>query len=134
MSLVIVCVRISISRSDGYLFIQRHLADTIDGVVGIVHHLRHTVLSTLHHHTTAEDTAEVGTLDGVHQTTSIDRAYTVLYPVTPIIFISVDSAISIVKSCWDFIFVSLICFAFGLILFKFGVRNILKQRHNLVAI
>ena len=60
--------------------VQRHLAHTVDGIVGIVGGLRHTVLSTLHHHTTAKDTTEVGTLDGVHDTTGIDGHHTILLP------------------------------------------------------
>ena len=63
------------------LLVQRHLTHTVDGVVSVVHNLRHTVLGTLHHHTAAEHTAEVGTLDGVQQTASIDRDNTVLLPV-----------------------------------------------------
>ena len=55
----------------GVLFVQRHLTHTVDGIVGVVHNLRHTVLSTLHHHTTTENTAEVSTLDGVHDTSGI---------------------------------------------------------------
>ena len=50
----------------------------------MVHYLWYTVLSTLHHHTAAEDTAEIGALDGVHQSACVDRAYTVLLPVSGI--------------------------------------------------
>ena len=54
------------------LLVQRNLAYTVDGIVGIVSLFGHAVLGTLHYHTAAEDTAEVGTLDTVHQTTSIN--------------------------------------------------------------
>ena len=64
------------------LLVERYLTHTVDGVVSMVHYLRHTVLSTLHHHAATEDTAEVGTLDGIHQTSCIDRQYSVLLPVT----------------------------------------------------
>ena len=53
--------------------VQRHLTYTVDGIVGVVCFLRHTVLSTLHHHSTTENTAQVSTLDTIHQTTGIDR-------------------------------------------------------------
>ena len=38
-------------------------------------------MGALHHHTATEDTAEVGTLDGVHRATGIARKHTVLFPV-----------------------------------------------------
>ena len=60
------------------LLIQRHLTDTVDSIVSVVYNLRNTVLCTLHHHTTAEHTAEVGTLDGIHRTTGIDWQHTIL--------------------------------------------------------
>ena len=62
------------------LLVQRHLAHTVDGVVGIVELFRHAVGCPLHHHAATEDTAEVGTLDGVHDTSGIDRYHTVLLP------------------------------------------------------
>ena len=76
MHLVVI---ISIA-SGRILFVQRYLAYTVDGIVGIVHRLGHTVTSSLHHHTTAKYTTEVSTLDGVHDTTSISRYHTVLPP------------------------------------------------------
>ena len=63
------------------LLIQRHLTDTVDSIVSVVCYFRHTVLSTLHHHTTAEHTAEVGTLDGIHRTTGIDWQHTIFLPI-----------------------------------------------------
>ena len=64
------------------LLIERYLTHTIDGVVGVINNLWHTVLSTLHHHAATEHTAEVSTLDGIHQTTCIDRQDTILFPIT----------------------------------------------------
>ena len=61
--------------------VQRHLTDTVDGIVGIVCNLRHTVLGALHHHTTTKHTAEVSTLDGVHRTAGIDWQHTILFPI-----------------------------------------------------
>ena len=66
---------------DRALGVERHLAHTVDGVVGVVHNLRHTVLCSLHHHTTAPDATEVSALDGVHDTSGIARDDTVLLPV-----------------------------------------------------
>ncbi len=62
--------------------VERHLTYTVDGVVGVIDNLWHTVLCSLHHHSATEYAAEVSTLEGVHQTTSIDRAYTILFPVS----------------------------------------------------
>ena len=62
-------------------FVKRHLTHAVDGVVGVVGLLRHTVLCALHHHTAAEDAAEVGTLDAVHQTTGIDGQHAALFPI-----------------------------------------------------
>ena len=62
------------------LLVERHLAYTVDGIVGVVHNLRHTVLSTLHHHAASKHSAEVGALDGVHQASGIARAHTVFFP------------------------------------------------------
>ena len=75
--------RRGISGDDRPLLVERHLAHTVDGVVGVVHLLGHTVLGTLHHHAAAEHATEVGTLDGVHQTTGIDGQHTALLPVGP---------------------------------------------------
>ena len=61
--------------------VERHLTHTVDGVVGVIDNLRHTVLSALHHHAAAEHAAEVCTLDGVHQTAGIDGNNTVFLPV-----------------------------------------------------
>ena len=66
----------------GVLLVERYLTHTVDGVVGVIDNLRHTVLRPLHHHTATEHAAEVSTLDGIHQTTGIDRQHTVLLPVT----------------------------------------------------
>ena len=63
------------------LLVERYFADTVDGVVSMIDNLRHTVLGALHHHATAKDATEVGTLDGVHQTTGIDGADAVLCPI-----------------------------------------------------
>ena len=79
MFLVLLIARITRAYRD--LLIQRHLTHTVDGVVGVVNGLRHTVLSTLHHHAAAEDAAEVSALHGVHRTAGIARADTVLYPI-----------------------------------------------------
>ena len=73
-----------VTVNDRLFLVQRHLTDAVDSVVGVVGHIRHTVLSTLHHHAAAEDTAEVGTLDAVHQTACIDGQYTALLPVAGI--------------------------------------------------
>ena len=79
----VVAVKGIVTRIASYtcFLVQRNLAHTVDGVVGIVHHFRHTVPGTLHHHTATKDTTEVSTLDGVHDTTSIDRYHTILLPV-----------------------------------------------------
>ena len=61
--------------------VQRHFTHTVDGVVGIVHLLRHTVLSALHHHTASPHTTEVGTLNGVHQAAGIDGEHSTLLPI-----------------------------------------------------
>ena len=61
--------------------VERHLAHTVDGVVGVVHGGGHTVLCALHHHAAAPYAAEVGTLYGVHDATGIARANAVLHPV-----------------------------------------------------
>ena len=50
----------------------------------MIDNLRHTVLCPLHHHTATEDTAEVSTLDGIHQTTGIDGDNTILLPINRI--------------------------------------------------
>ena len=63
------------------MLVERHLTHTVDGVVGVVGLLRHTVLCTLHHHAAAEHAAEVGTLDAVHQTAGIDGQHTALFPI-----------------------------------------------------
>ena len=69
---VAVHLVVSISIACGRIhLVQRYLTYTVDGVVGIVHFLWHTVLGTLHHHATTEHSAEVGTLDGVHDTAGI---------------------------------------------------------------
>ena len=88
------------------LLIQRHLTHTVDGIVGEIDDLRHTVLGTLQHHTTAEHTAEVGTLDAVHQTTGIHGQHTALLPVVstlrrvgyPVVFfiLNKDGVISLI--------------------------------------
>ena len=70
-----------ISRANRLHLVQRYLTYTVDGVVGVVDDFGHTVLGALHHHTATEDTAEVGTLDGVHRATGIARKHTVLFPV-----------------------------------------------------
>ena len=71
VAMLLVLSIASITGTYGNLLVQRYLTYTVDGVVGVIHYLRHTVLSTLHHHTAAEDTTEVGTLDGVHRATGI---------------------------------------------------------------
>ena len=63
------------------LLVERHLTDTVNGIVGMIHDFWYTVLSTLHHHTRTKHTAEVSTLDGVHRTTGIDGTNTVLLPI-----------------------------------------------------
>ena len=78
---VLVALRPYGIAGSGHCLVERHLAHTVDGVVGEVHGFRHTVLGTLHHHAAAEDTAEVGTLDAVHQSAGIARAHTVLLPI-----------------------------------------------------
>ena len=67
--------------SNRYLLVQRHLTNTVDGVVGVINFLRHAVWGALHHHAAAEDTAEIGTLDGVHDTSGIDRNHAILLPI-----------------------------------------------------
>ena len=63
------------------LLVQRHLTNTVDGVLRLVVRINHTVLGTLEHHARTIDTAEVGTLDSVQQTTGIDRAETKFLPI-----------------------------------------------------
>ena len=61
--------------------VKRNLAHTVDGVVGVVGLLGHTVAGTLKHHTAAPNAHEVGTLEGVQQTTGIDGAEAGFYPI-----------------------------------------------------
>ena len=55
------------------LLVERQLTHTVDGVVNGLAYFCHTVLGALQHHARTKHTAEVGTLDGVQQTTGIDR-------------------------------------------------------------
>ena len=57
-------------------FVQRNLTHTVDGIELAVFLVRHTVTRALHHHTTTEDTTEVGTLDGIHDTACIGGNHT----------------------------------------------------------
>ena len=77
VTMVISCRNVLIEE----FLIQRHLTYTVDGIIRVVSNLRHTVLSTLHHHTTAEHTTEVSTLNGIHRTASIDWQHTILLPI-----------------------------------------------------
>ena len=53
--------------------VERQLIHTVNRVVGIVYCRGHAVLSTAQHDAATEDTTEVGTLDGVHDTPGIER-------------------------------------------------------------
>ena len=69
-----VWILITIGRcSDRSLLVERQLTDTVDGIVDVFAHLSHTILGALQHHARAEHATEVGTLDGVQQTSGIDR-------------------------------------------------------------
>ena len=59
VAMFLVLVVAGISTTHRCLLVQRHLTHTVDGVVGVVHRLRHTVLGTHHHHTATKDTTEV---------------------------------------------------------------------------
>ena len=78
---VLICGCSQVPTSGCTFQVQRNLTHTVDGVVGIVCHFRHTVLSTSHDHTATKDTAEVGTLDCVQNTTCITGNDTVLCPI-----------------------------------------------------
>ena len=65
------------------LLVQRQLTHTVDGIFRGISDISHTVLSTLKHQTTTKHTTEVGTLDGVQQTTGIDGAESILFPFCP---------------------------------------------------
>ena len=73
-----------IRGGDRHLFVERHLTHTIDRIFGVIHYLWHTVLGTLHHHTATEHATEVGTLDSIQDTTGIDGAHTILFPISRI--------------------------------------------------
>ena len=59
VAVLLILVVVGISSTHRCLLVQRDLTHTVDGVVGIVHCLGHTVLGTHHHHTTTKDAAEV---------------------------------------------------------------------------
>ena len=56
------------------LLVKRQFSHTVDGIACVVGLLRHTVAGTLEHDTTTPDGCHVATLDGVQQTTGVDRA------------------------------------------------------------
>ena len=64
--------------------VQRHLAHTVDGVVGEVSLRGHTVLCALQHKAAAEHAHHVGTLDGVDEAPFVDVLH---FRCLPIIFI-----------------------------------------------
>ena len=65
----------------GWLLVQRQLAHAVDGVLGVVGLLGHTVKGTLQHQSATEDAHEVGPLDGVQQSAGPDGAEALLHPV-----------------------------------------------------
>ena len=101
------------------LLVERHLTDTVNGIVGMIHDFWYTVLSTLHHHTRTKHTAEVSTLDGVHRTTGIDGTYTVLLPI-----LRIRNSLTIFISRNHFI----------IIIFKYSTIIIGKQCQEIVSI
>ena len=73
---------LTVVAGDGRPFqVERHFAHTVDGIVGLVLKIDHTVTGALHHHSAAKDAAEIGTLDGVHDAAGIARHHTVLNPI-----------------------------------------------------
>ena len=70
----VVAVQVVVAIVVKPFHIQRHFAHAVDGVFDVLAHVGHAVLGTLQHHAAAEDTAEVGTLDGVQQSSGIDGA------------------------------------------------------------
>ena len=60
--------------------VERHLTHTVDGIVGIVHLIGHTVLGTMQYDTATKHTAEVGTLHGIHHTSRRDGTHTLDSP------------------------------------------------------
>ena len=85
VAMFLVLVVAGICRTLRDLLVERYLANTVDGVVGVVNSLGHTVLGTLYHHTATKDATEVGTLDGVHNTACIARTNTVLHPIRTVV-------------------------------------------------
>ena len=80
--IIFACSTLSqVCVNDRALLIERHLTHTIKGIVCVIDNLRHTVLSSLHHHTATKHTTEIGALYGVHDTSSIDGTYTILFPI-----------------------------------------------------
>ena len=90
---VVAMFHVDISSDNTVHLIQRHLTHTVHGVVGLIGHARHTVLSTLHHQSATEDTAEVSTLNGIHQTTCIDRAEAPQLPIGTILILIVQGVV-----------------------------------------
>ena len=60
--------------------VERQLVDTVNRIAIVVFRL-HTVLSALEHQSAAEDSAHIGTLDGVHRASGIAAAHTAEFPV-----------------------------------------------------
>ena len=87
---------------------QCELTHTVDGVAVVVQYRGYAVAGTLQHHTTAEDTHEVGTLNGVQQTAGIDRTETILIPVGTVFNVHLANSLVFVGQVVVFVLVDLV--------------------------
>ena len=56
--------------------VERQLLYTVNGVIGVVNDIRHTVTGSAQNHSASEYAAEIGTLYGVHHTSGIQSTET----------------------------------------------------------
>ena len=63
------------------MFVQRYLTHTVDSIYGLIAHIGHTVDGSLQHQTATKHTTEVGTLNGIQQTSRIDGTETETFPI-----------------------------------------------------
>ncbi len=61
--------------------VQRYLTNTVDGIFDAVRFGKHTVVCSLHYHTAAPYTAEVGTLKGVQHTSGVCGSFAKFFPI-----------------------------------------------------
>ena len=82
-----------LAGSLGLALVERQLAEAVDGVLGVVGLLGHTVAGAEEHQAAAVDTAEVGTLQGVEDAALIDVVAVLLpvvYVVVPVLVYILD--------------------------------------------